>query len=180
MSTHPSFPLIFDTDKFDVHRAYLDVYADLFNPLKNSGLPVLEIGNWNGGGLALLAEYFQASPVYGFDPIMTPSVSSAIGRIHHHPVDAYNEDALELASSFGPFGLILDDGPHTLESQVWFAGNYPKLLASGGLAVIEDIQDTPHIGLILEGVPDGFVSHVFDLRKINGRYDDIVIAIHKL
>ena len=103
--------------------------------------------------------------------------------------DAYNdigaEDVDYLAKS-GPSGgidFIIDDGPHTLQSQRDFLRLYLPLLNSGGVALIEDVQDTYWFADLEEEVlrlGKGYVTECIDIRHIKGRYDDLVFVVTRL
>ena len=78
--------------------------------------------------------------------------------------------------------MILDDGPHTLESNIWFIQKYLPLLAEDGILIIEDIQDFSFIDILIKYVPNDFKKYiqVHDLRQIkNCRYDDLLFVINK-
>ena len=171
------FKQIAPTDHFGWHAAYLDVYAKLFEPLRESGKPLLEIGTDGGGGLLMYEDYFAGSAIVGFDPYFCPDTIKDSENIFHFGKDAYTEDALATARGFGKFGVIIDDGPHSIQSQQWFVKHYPHLLDDDGMAIVEDIQAEAHLAVLAAEVPDGFKYEVFDLRPINGRYDDMLFVI---
>jgi hypothetical protein len=103
--------------------------------------------------------------------------------------DAYNdigaEDVDYLATS-GPSGgidFIIDDGPHTLQSQVDFLRLYLPLLNEGGIALIEDVQDVQWFASLeaeAEKAGSEFAFERVDLRNVKGRYDDLVFVVRKL
>lgn len=175
--SHP-FNQITPTDKFGWHRALLPVYARLFAPLKDKGLPVLEIGTDGGGGLLMYADYFYKSLIVGMDVSPAPEVIKGRHRVTHYQLDAYSPAASAI-EKLGPFGVMIDDGPHTIDSQRHFCQHYPKLLADEGIAICEDVQDPKQILLLEDATPDRFETMVIDVRHVNGRYDDLLFVIWK-
>ena len=179
METITPFKQIIPTDHFGWHRAYLDVYAEIFAPLKDLEKPLLEIGVYEGGGLLMYADYFKESHIIGFDPYANAPAVKGLSQISLFEIDAYTDDALEIARSQGPFGVIIDDGPHCEGSQTWFVRHYPPFLADNGIAIVEDIPDDTRRQILIDAVHEGFKWEVRDLRPINGRYDDILLLIRK-
>ena len=66
---------------------------------------------------------------------------------------------------------MLDDGPHTLESQKKFIELYLPMLTDNGIFVIEDIQDIKHIKELTEVTPEEYRNYikVYDLRENKGK-----------
>ena len=77
--------------------------------------------------------------------------------------------------------MILDDGPHTLESMLRFVNLYSPLLKDDGILILEDIQDYSWVNIIYNNIPNDLLKYVkiFDLRHVKGKYDDIVLVINK-
>jgi hypothetical protein len=79
------------------------------------------------------------------------------------------------------FDYIIDDGPHTLESQVLCIQKYLPKVKSGGKIIIEDIQKIEWIK-ILESCIDKNIAEswrTIDIRESKGRWDDIIFEITK-
>ena len=77
--------------------------------------------------------------------------------------------------------MILDDGPHTLESNCLFIIKYLPLLSENGIMVIEDIQDFKWIEILKQLVPSELKKYIqiYDLRNVKNLYDDILFVINK-
>lgn len=79
------------------------------------------------------------------------------------------------------FDVIIDDGPHTLESQIQ-ALNYRSLLSDGGILIIEDVPD---IGRRLLEVKSTLPEHEqkfiigVSFALVSGRYDDSILVFSK-
>ena len=73
--------------------------------------------------------------------------------------------------------IIIDDGSHRLPHQsLTFNVLWPRV-KPGGLYIVEDIQnaesDIPYLSEIIQP------TRVLDLRKVKGRYDDILLIWQK-
>ena len=75
--------------------------------------------------------------------------------------------------------MLLDDGPHTLESMISFIQLYSDKIADQGILMIEDVQSIEWIPKLKSVVPKHLLEYVrvYDLRMIKNRYDDIVFTI---
>ena len=77
--------------------------------------------------------------------------------------------------------MILDDGPHTLESMRKCIKLYSPLLADDGILIIEDVQSIDWLQILKNDTPEALKKYVnvYDLRNNKNRYDDIVFTINK-
>ena len=179
------------TDKNTVH-SYLDLYQNLLVAKKDTAQNVLEIGIGdggqgitNGGSIKLWHDYFVNAKVYALDIQDINTVWNGLKHndriILHTSVDAYSKEFVqsEFLDKEIKFDMMLDDGPHTLDSMKSFITLYTPLLADNGILIIEDIQDPKWIDELYKVVPDNLKDFVsaYDLRKNKNRYDDIVLAI---
>jgi methylase of polypeptide subunit release factors len=179
------------TDKNTVH-SYLDLYQNLLVAKKDTAQNVLEIGIGdggqgitNGGSIKLWHDYFVNAKVYALDIQDINTVWNGLKHndriILHTSVDAYSKQFVqsEFLDKGIKFDMMLDDGPHTLESMKSFITLYSPLLADNGILIIEDIQDPIWINELYKVVPNNLKQFVsaYDLRKNKNRYDDIVLAI---
>jgi hypothetical protein len=139
------------TDKSYRH-GYLRYYDRLLSDLDPS--KVLEVGIHWGASLALWREFWPDAEVHGIDMHIEPAVD--VDRMVIHLGDAYTDEMVD--SLPGPFDFILDDGPHTIESQEFFVANYVHLLAPGGVLVVEDL-DAGHgaYGQLAAALPEEFL-----------------------
>lgn len=170
------FKQISPTDHFGWHAAYLEVYEKLFSPIRGIVMDVLEIGTDGGGGLLMYADYFRVATIHGIDISPTPDGVKKNPRIRHSVLDAYTNNTFE-KMAYQTFGVIIDDGPHSIESQEFFASHYPRILTKNGIAIIEDIQDRDHIARLANVLPPDFFGIGIDIRHENARYDNLIMAI---
>lgn len=182
------------TDKNTTH-CYLELYQKLFEPKKYTAKNVLEVGIGPppdlGGSIRLWYDFFPNADIYAIDilPITSIWPDTVNAKDENHKVVLYTETNgydetwfnETLLKSQIKFDMVIDDGPHTLESQVQFIKLYSQLLTEDGILVIEDVQDIRWVDTFRQVVPEHlkpFVE-VHDLRHIKGRYDDIVFVINK-
>jgi cephalosporin hydroxylase len=174
------------TDKNTVH-SYLDLYENLLKSKKDSAKHVLEVGIYNGGSIKMWADYFVNATVHGLDIIDEKDVWDELKNKPNIELytssDAYNDYFFKyaLVNKKIKFDMMLDDGPHTLESMKKFIMLYSQLMADDGILIVEDVQDWNWIDQLRECVPDNLKDfiEVYDLRKNKNRYDDIVFTINK-
>jgi hypothetical protein len=97
-------------------------------------------------------------------------------------VDAYTPELINLFKASGKkFDMIVDDGPHTLESMLFFIKHYSALLTDDGILVVEDIPEYEWTQKMLQELPPSLVKSTFiiDRRHVNGRHDDIMLFVDK-
>lgn len=161
------------------HAHYALAYSMLLSHLRGTTDAVLEIGTAGGGSLIAYHDWFENARIIGMDPFFAPEVLKGYPRIHHFKQDAYAVQSVDMLVPMGPFAVAVDDGPHSLESQLFFARNYPRLLSRDGIAIIEDIQSPDHIKPIFEAMPHGFTGYAIDMRLADRRYDSLIFCIER-
>jgi len=170
------------TDKNTVH-SYLPLYQKLFESKRESAKNVLEVGIYFGGSIKLWGEFFINANVYGLDIIdnIKSDINNRTNVKLYTWVDAYNQDFFNATFLGMKFDMLLDDGPHTLQSMKQFITLYSQVMADDGILVIEDVQDWDWIAELTNTVPDHLKQYIkaYDLRANKGRYDDIVFTIDK-
>jgi 2-polyprenyl-3-methyl-5-hydroxy-6-metoxy-1,4-benzoquinol methylase len=167
------------TDKDTVH-SYLPLYTEHLTHMKDTATRVLEVGIHKGGSIKMWSDFFTNAKVYGIDQstehLQTDLSNPNIKCIITNAYDAEFVKSLE----YGTFDMVLDDGPHSKESMIFFAREYSKLLKPGGVMIIEDIQSSDWFADILMSLPKNMLANstIHDLRSIKGRYDDLVIIAY--
>jgi hypothetical protein len=178
------------TDKNTTH-SYLDLYQELLFSKKNTAKNILEIGigypGDNGGSIKMWNDYFINANIYALDIQHINDVWDEIknkDRIKiFTSIDAYDEinfKELFLDKNI-KFDMMLDDGPHSLESMKQFIKLYSQLMTEDGILMIEDVQSINWIDELKSVVPENLKKYIqsYDLRFNKGRYDDIVFVINK-
>ena len=175
------------TDKNTAH-SYFDTYEELFTPIRKTAANILEVGIYHGGSIQLWRDYFTNAQIYGVDIFNLEFIQKQSIKNDHHitlftNMNAYDNDFIQknFIDKSIKFDMILDDGPHTLESQLKFITNYLPLLSEKGIMIIEDIHDFQWTDIFKHFVPIEYQHYIqiYDLRHIKGRYDDILFVINK-
>ena len=178
------------TDKNTIH-SYLQLYETLLEPIKDTAKNILEIGigdfgPTNGGSLLLWRKYFTNATIHGIDILPLNRVSDELIQDKsiklYCETDAYNKSFVSNNLNNIQFDFLLDDGPHSLESQEKFVELYSPLISENGILIIEDVQDINWLEKLKNKTPEHLKQYIktYDLRKNKGRYDDIVFTIDKV
>jgi cephalosporin hydroxylase len=172
------------TDKDTLH-SYIEPYTELLTPFRDKKCNVLEIGVWTGGSSLIWHDFLPYSHLEMFDiqDKLAPTVKAALNphRYNFTMLNAYTPNALEVALKNSPEGydIIIDDGDHLLISQIFVLKRYTSLLKSGGILIIEDIQNDRDLAQLKKAVPKEMSFEVIDRRSVKGRYDDLMIVVRK-
>ena len=174
------------TDKNTVH-SYLDLYHHLMCCKRETAKNILEIGIDDGGGIKLWSDFFINATVYGLDYINIHNVWDGIKNndkiILYTSTDPYSEDFVRFnfLKKNIKCDILLDDGPHTLETMIKFIKLYSQIMTDDGILIVEDVQSWDWIPILRSAVPEHLKSFIkiYDLRKNKDRYDDIVFTIDK-
>ena len=178
------------TDK-DYAHGYLELYEKLLKGKKETALNVLEVGIYNGGSILLWSDYFKNSTVYGLDN--NPDLNFIIDKVRNKEnvriytgIDAYNNDFFtnEFLNKNIKFDLLLDDGPHSLESFLQFINLYSQVMTDDGILIIEDIPFLDWTEILKNAVPENLKQFVkiYDIRETataHYQHDNIVFTIDK-
>lgn len=171
------------SDKGTEHD-YINGYYDAeFTPKKYNAISIMEIGVLNGESINLWDKYFErAFVIIGVDINITNQAISTVnpdGWTHLDMADAYSDEYVnKFLNDY--FDYIIDDGPHTLQSQLSFIDLYYPKIKKGGKLIIEDIQSKSNLEAIEQRLKElKYKYKIFDLTANKGRYDDILIEIIK-
>lgn len=176
---------VWGTDKNHPHT-YCDFYEDLFQEYLNKEINILEIGSEFGCSALMFNQYLPKANIISVDinPNIVNQKSKELvnSKVSFHTLDAYSDIGYRFIQNLHPEGydIIIDDGPHTLESQILTIQNYTNLLKSKGSMVIEDIS-TDFFCTILESyVPKECTFKRIDLKSLKYNvYDDLLLHIRK-
>ena len=126
------------TDKIDL--GYIDYfYNRVLSPRKDQVKNVLEIGIWGGESILLWRDYFSNANIIGADINSCAKLENQ-DRITQLIGNAYTSEFLnQFEKEY--FDVIIDDGPHTMETMSYFLTNHISLLKKGGILILEDIID---------------------------------------
>ena len=171
------------TDKNSVH-SYLPLYDELLGKKKYTARNVLEVGVNFAGSIELWDKYFPNAMIYGLDILPYKSLPELVknqNKIRLIECDAYCPFMFSALFRGKTFDILLDDGPHTLVSQIKFLTMYSLLMAPNGILIIEDVANIDYFEILKENTPEHLQPYIktFDLRKNKNRYDDLVFVLDK-
>jgi len=174
------------TDKNTIH-SYLELYQKLLNDKRDTAKNVLEVGINLGGSIKMWHDFFTNATIHGIDIMDIKDVWDEIKDkeriLLYSPMDAYNEEYFNenFLNKNIKCDFLLDDGPHSLQSMIFFIKMYSKIMTDDGILIIEDVPHLDWIDILKKEVPSilqPFIK-VYDLRSNKNRYDDIVFTIDK-
>ena len=130
---------------------------------------------------------FRNSTIYGLDIHDISNVNDIIKNNDRikliTSVNAYDVKFIEntFVKNDIKFDILIDDGPHTLDSMVFFVKHYLPLLNDTGVLVIEDIPDIKWVNILISYTPEEYRKfiQIEDLRNVKNRWDDIMFIIKK-
>lgn len=196
----------YPSDKNSYHSYIEDVYEEYFAPYRNKKINLLEIGVAHSGSIRLWKDYFRYAHIYGIDDfscgqqLKNKSEDLIEGKVKNIQIICANAYEKNTSENLPNFDIIIDDGPHTLDTQLKCIEFYIPLLKPNGIMFIEDIVvdfnydyegdeliNHPTINSLIEKIPDeGYEYKIFDLRKNvigrpgipkEGRGDNVILAI---
>lgn len=174
------------TDKATDH-SYDVFYEEILNSYSDKEIKILEIGVQYGGSSLMWHEFFPMSKITMLDirDQVHPHIWANMNkdRYDYHIMDAFNEKSVSELKTKHPdgFDIIIEDGPHTLESQIFAIQNYTQLLKEGGTLIIEDVQKFEFGKIIMDSIGDSYHTskELVDLRHVKNRYDDLLVVVKK-
>jgi cephalosporin hydroxylase len=175
------------TDKNTAH-SYLPLYQKLLIRKKDTAKNVLEVGISVGGSIKLWSDFFTHAKVYGVDIIGREKIWKEIQNkeniVLYTSTDAYNDAFFRthFLDTNIRCDVLIDDGPHTLESMKRFLQLYSQIMTDDGILIIEDVPSWDWIPILTKEVPAHLQKFIqtYDLRKNKNRFDDILFTIDKL
>lgn len=168
------------TDKWE---SYLHFYNELFKPLKNTKISMLEIGIQNGGSHEVWAEYFASGERFiGCDidqkcnnlKYKDERIKLVIGNVNK---ESTYKQITEIKESFD---IIIDDGSHLSSDIINSFLIYFPHIKPGGIYIVEDIH-TLYLrdwegGILNEVGAMNFFKKIIDITNYQFWKDDLSIA----
>jgi cephalosporin hydroxylase len=176
---------ICDTDKGSSHT-YTGMYEEILSQYKNKECTLLEIGVQSGASALLWSRYLPNAKLSFADvDQLNQVIINMIGedRCVFHLGDAYSDYGLNAIKSARPegFDVVIDDGPHTLQSMIECIRKYLPIVKESGYLIIEDVQNISWCDVLRNEVPLEYRKNIeiVDTRNFKNRYDDIVFIVKK-
>jgi hypothetical protein len=172
----------FGTDKNFIHSYLSEFYEPLFE-LIDPPRKFLEIGIARGASLLFWQKALPNTFLFAIDnntpEAMHPDFKLLLGddRIKVLFGDAYQGNLIPLNS----YDVIIDDGPHTLSSQIE-ALTFIDMLSPNGILIIEDVPDVAKRYSTLKSmIPNKDTCHLraISFSHLSGRFDDSLIVFSR-
>lgn len=188
----PSYMYLFDKNRYQV-KNFLEIGIGSLENGQMGGINGKVSKEYNyktGNSLKCWSEYFPTANIYGIDIFAHPELNK--DKIFTFVADQSNEQQLKLVIDKinSPLDIIIDDGSHDGNHQVFSFMYLQKYLAPNGIYVIEDVQPSNIEGFknlsifpehFTEYINKNFVVEYFDTRNNWYRHspDDFMISFTK-
>ncbi len=176
------------SDKGTTHDYIDGWYSNEFTQKREQNLKIVEIGVHTGESMKLLREWFINADITGIDTFNNGNPESNVETIRKRiqniniiEKDAFTKEVLDMFED-NSIDYLIEDGPHTLESQLFSIEYWFKKVKVGGTMIIEDIQkldrDKEKIDELCFKL--GLSYEIIDLRNNKNRYDDVLLIFKKI
>lgn len=159
--------------------SYIDVYAELFEPLRDKSVKILEIGVYDGASMKMWLSYFPNAFVVGLDNLNIANLKGFEDRSAFYHGDQADIKALSrITDDHRQFDIIIDDAAHIGEVARFSYNFLFNFIIPGGLYIIED-WGTGYWPNWIDGKQfskghySGMVGFVKDLVDESGRNDRV-------
>jgi len=195
-----------ETKKIKAH-GYSSFYEKKFEILKNEKINILEIGSFYGNASAALYFYFKNAKIFGAD-INPDMFKYASKRINNFYVDSGSRESIikNILEKKNSYKIIIEDASHVLKDQIISLFILFKILAPGGIFIIEEIdfpekredmrinQSPPNLKQILNSILIGenfnseyikkeekeyFLNHFDNIEFYKGNFNEMAIISKK-
>jgi FkbM family methyltransferase len=167
------------TDKNSLHSYCDRFYEQELARYRDQPIQIVEIGIDQGGSLILWAEWFTQAEILGVDLQLRGNCAADCARYPSIKLSIGNAYMFESLQYFPQADIIIDDGPHDINSQIWAVKNLTPKVKPGGLFVIEDVADIAYLDQLKAATPFHLQDCVefIDLRSVKNRSDDVMFVI---
>ena len=126
--------------KIQAH-GYSKFYEDIFYPIKNEVLNIIEIGSFYGNASAALFFYFNKSKIYGAD-INPDMFRYKADRVESLYINSNSLSSIEneLINKKIKFDIIIEDASHMLKDQIISLFYLFPILNNGGYFIVEELD----------------------------------------
>jgi len=162
--------------KIQAH-GYSRFYQDIFYPIKNEVLNIIEIGSFYGNASAAFFFYFKKSKIYGADinPDMFRYKSDRIENLYVNSNSVLSIKN-EIINRNIKFDIIIEDASHMLKDQIISLFYLFPTLNKGGYFIVEelDFPETREDMRIDHHAPDlkTILLNILEKKDFNSPYVD--------
>jgi len=162
-------------------HGYSSLYEELFSPIRNEQLNILEIGIADsrnpGASLNVLSEYFPNSTIFGAD--IEDCSRFQIPRTQTFIVDTGRSDTLDVLVKHGPYNIIIDDGSHLHEHHIICFNKLFNKLHPNSMYIIEDLHPAcsqPTVTYFSN--MDDQTKNSIGIKSLSFHYNNKLLVIH--
>lgn len=175
------------TDK-GTKKSYIELfYEEEFKALREKNIRLLEIGVRHGASVHLWNKYFKSIDITGIDNSSDLDLADGkqvnIEWINAENIKIINADAyssLVAGTLVNKYDVIIDDGPHTIKSQVFCIKNYAVKLSKDGVLIVEDIlKGGLAILPFIFALKNGFTGEFKDFRAHKFHGDNCIFVVRR-
>lgn len=169
------------TDKNSLHSYCDQFYEREFTPYRNESIQLVEIGIDQGGSLIMWANYFKDAKILGVDLILRGDCENDCSKYPNIMLSLGNAYMIESLQYFPEADIIIDDGSHNINDQIFAVEHFLPKIKDGGLFIIEDVPSMDAAMILMTHVPNHLkaFTEIIDLRHIKNRSDDILFVVRK-
>jgi FkbM family methyltransferase len=167
------------TDKHSLHAYTDNFYEIVLAPYRDQPVQIVEIGFDQGGSLMLWAEWFSQAKILGIDLQFRGNCQQDCARYPNIQISLGNAYDMMSLPYYPRADIVIDDGSHDPDHQVWCVKNLTHKINPGGILIIEDVVSLEVAEKLREATPFHLREYVeiVDLRHIKQRLDDILFVI---
>jgi FkbM family methyltransferase len=167
------------TDKHSLHSYTDHFYETVLSPYRDKPVQIVEIGFDQGGSLMLWAEWFSNAQILGVDLQFRGNCEADCARYPNIQISLGNAYDMLSLPYYPMADIIIDDGSHAQEHQVWAVKNLTHKVKPGGIFIIEDVSSMEIMEALKAATPFHLREsiEVVDLRSIKNRSDDLMFVI---
>ena len=188
-------------------HGYAKFYEDLFKPIKDKHLKILELGSFYGNASAALFFYFKNSLIHSAD--INPDMYKYKGsRLKNFFVDSSSRESIikNILNQDTEFNIVIEDASHMLKDQIISLFMLFPKIKKGGIFIIEEIdfpekkedmrigQNMPDLKTILKKIQSNedfdteyinknekeyFISNVSSISFFKGNLNELVVIRKK-
>jgi hypothetical protein len=134
--------ILHGTDKSSLRQGFLAHYDRLLGNLRDASFNLIEIGIHHGASLKTWEVYFPNATIIGVD--VEPSCRRHVrGRVQVEIGSQDDPEFLAMVAAKYPPRVIIDDGSHRADHQIFSFEQLFPALAPGGCYIVEDITAAP-------------------------------------
>lgn len=177
------------SEKGKTHDYIRQWYCPEFTPRREEALTIVELGVFRGDGVRLFKDWFHNARVVGIDPLIDGSFKAGVPQstqaelLVHKDIEFIFKDAydMEVVNMFEDESIdyLIDDGPHTIESQLWCIEHYFPKIKKGGTILIEDVQDIGRDRKEFHEIAARLKVNAEIKENVGGKFDSVLVIIRK-